>query len=136
MTASPDPAAGQGGAGNKRVRQQTEVLFVAQILGLHKLVKNFGGQKLADRFDLHVLKAANNVQAPLILNKGKVRDIKADLPLSVYAQVMQEAMNFATTVAGKRLVNERIHVIIDGLENLTGKGFHETAFRFGLTRSH
>lgn len=135
MTATPNPAPEQEGHSNKRSHQQAEILFTAQILGLHKLVKGFGGDKLAEKFDLHVLKSANKAHTPLVLNNGKIQELKANLALQTYARIMQESIDFATSVAGKRLVHERIQIVMEGLESLTGKGFHETALRLGLTRS-
>ena len=109
-------------------------LFRIQIFGLYKLIEQFGGPQLAERLDIVVQEAAERNELGLIIYQGKVTNLQLNKPWATYKRVMQEAVKFSVSVAGRQLVKERVHIVTTATENKTKTSHFEVAFRLGLHR--
>ena len=98
------------------------------------MIEQFGGEKLAVRLDQVVRDTARTRDWSVRIEHGLIHNMRTDLRWQDYSAVMAEALSFAITVAGYRLVEGKVKNLTAALEDKTGKSYFEIAFRLGLHR--
>lgn len=109
-------------------------LFSVQVRSLYLLINHFGGASLAERLDQTLVDAAGRYRWNLVSNEGAIRNFKKNLRWGIYHRVMSDVIRYAVSVAGYRLVEERIKETTRILEKRRRRSYFEIAFRLGLHR--
>ncbi|MXZ81471.1 MAG: hypothetical protein F4Z15_08975 [Gammaproteobacteria bacterium] len=126
--ARPDSKAGS------RARERLGKLVFLQVLGLYRLIEDFGGRRLVARFDRKIMDIANRTDPVVDIRAGRIHRLRTDLEQECYAAILRTAIDFATGVAGTGPVGRRICRVMREMEDRTGESCQELASEVGLTR--
>lgn len=117
-----------------RARERLGKLVFLQVLGLYRLIDDFGGRRLVARFDRKIVDIANRSGPVVEIREGRIHRLRTDLEQECYAAILQTAIDFATGVAGSGPVDRRICRVMREMEDRTGESCRELASGVGLAR--